>query len=738
MRLFPVCRLVTTTLVAAFCALAPCSLAVPKPDAQLAIETRALVRLLENLHYNRDAVKRSDYAQLIPDTMAAFDRQRLFFLATDLEELTTRHKADALYWNLSALGRLDPAFEIHSRYEERVRTRAAWVFDRLTRDFDFTVAERYTFDRDDEPWPADLATADALWEQRLKFELLQELLGKKNDRTLDAARETVRKRYERLLRDFDDNTPAEIAEVFLTALASLYDPHSNYFAPEAFEEFGIAMRLQLFGIGALLEMQDDICTIKEIIPGGPAALSRELQPGDKILAVAQGATGEPVDVIGMKLNKIVQNIRGEKGTQVRLIVKPADAEDPAARREIILARDLINLDSARAHGAIFQVPSEMSAAPAKRVGVVSLPSFYGPDGSGKPGQNSATADVANIIAQLQNAGIDALVLDLNRNGGGLLNEAVSLTGLFIRTGPVVQVRAYTGEVKVDEDDDPAVLYAGPLVVYTSRFSASASEIVAGALQNYGRAVVVGDRATHGKGTVQTLIELKSQVPQLARSGKPSGASKLTVQKFYLPNGDSTQRRGVVADIALPSINEFRKIGEADLPHALAWDEIGTALFDQAGLSVDQVASLRARSEARRTMLPEFAWLQRGIQRYEARRQDEKSVSLNLEERRAGKAADTVFREEAKAERKTLEHSSAYQFSEYFVGPPPAPRIRAATKPEDMEGEEEEEEELDVRYFRMDVYLRESLRVAADLQALLMVPPPHLAKEVVVARPLTAP
>lgn len=707
-----------------------------RPDPQLSLETRTLVRLLENLHYNRDAVTRTNYTEVIPEAMKAFDGLKLFFLDSDLTELQGRYKPDTLYWNISALGRLEPATDIHRRYEQRVRARAAWIFDRLARDFEFTTDERYVFDRRELPWPADEAAADALWEQRLKFELLQELLNKKS---LDEGRETVRKRYERVLKNLTDLSSSDVVETFLNAVAGLYDPHSNYFSPESFEDFGINMRLQLFGIGALLELQDEVCVIKEIIPGGPADLSRQLKPGDKILLVKQGPQAEALDILGLKLRKIVQYIRGPKDTEVTLVIQPADAEDSAVRREITLKRDLVNIDSARAHAAIFKVPAATPETAPTRVGVISLPTFYGPDGSGKPGQNSGTADVANLIGQLKTAGIDSLVLDLSRNGGGLLNEAVSLAGLFIGTGPVVQVRAYTGEVKVDSDEDPAVAYAGPLIVLTSRFSASASEIVAGALQNHGRAVIVGDRATHGKGTVQTVIDFKSQVPSLARSSKPVGASKLTVQKFYLPNGASTQRRGVAADIVVPSINEFLPIGEADLPHALEWDEISTSFFDHAGLSSGQIAELRARSEARRAGLPEFALLQRGIDRFQVV-QAEKSVSLNLEQRRSTKAETKALRAELDATRKALEMSDAYDFTEYFVAAPPPPRIRAPKKTEDEDDELNTmaDEELDERYRKMDVHLRESLRVAADLRALL-APAPVVADANISAEPAaTAP
>lgn len=683
-----------------------------KPDDSLRLELRGLIRLLEEVHFDRDQVTPASYSEVLPNLFQALDGQRLFLLSSDLVEFQARHRPESLYWNLSTLGRLEPAFDVYARYEKRVRERIQWILTRLPGDFDFASDDTYEIDRRELPWAADLSAADTLWEGRLKFELLQELL---NDKPLDEARTKVVKRYERLLRNLDDFEANDVVEVFLGAIASLYDPHSTYFSPDTYDDFSINMRLQLFGIGALLGVEEDVCVLKEIIPGGPADLSRTLKPNDKILAVAQDQ-GEFVEVVGMNLRRIVQLIRGEKGTRVRLLIQPADAADTAVRREIMLVRDLINLDSARAHGAIFQVPD--ASGKAQPIGVITLPTFYGRDSRDAKDQNSATDDIAVLLKRLQVQGIKGLVLDLRRNGGGLLTEAVSLTGLFIPSGPVVQIKNYAGEVKIDEDTDPSVAYAGPLVVLTSRFSASASEIVAGALQNYGRAIVVGDTSTHGKGSVQTVIEMGNVIPQLANTDTKSGATKVTVQKFYLPNGASTQLRGVVPDIVIPSIEEFLPIGEQDLPHALAWDEISTSFYENQPLPPGTLTSLRANSATRLGVLPEFDLLKKNIARFQER-QAEKAISLNLETRRAGKADDKAFREENIAARKALEASYSYPFTEYFVAPPPPARIKAA-EPVANSGDNAlgiEDEDEDARYAAMDVYLRESMRIVQDLRAL---------------------
>nr|WP_232766692.1 carboxy terminal-processing peptidase [Geminisphaera colitermitum] len=306
---------------------------------------------------------------------------------------------------------------------------------------------------------------------------------------------------------------------------------------------------------------------------------------------------------------------------------------------------------------------------------MTLPAFYGRDASAEGDQNSASRDVEELITRLKTAGIDGLVLDMRSNGGGLLSEAIKITGLFIQPGPVVQVRSYYGEVKIDRSDNKQIAYDGPLAVLVSRFSASASEIVAGALKNYGRAVIVGDKSTHGKGTVQQVIEMKNVLPQLAKT--KSGATKLTVQKFYLPNGDSTQLKGVLSNIVIPSINDYLPIGESDLPHALAWDEITTSFYGGQPYTSDNIAPLLAASEDRQTTLPEFIYLRKRIDHFRER-QEEKTISLNLKEREARKEADAAFNKATKAERKALE-AGAYTFTEILLAPPPPPPSRPPSK-----------------------------------------------------------
>jgi len=676
---------------------------------QLKIEASTLIQLLQQYHYNRDAVSAASYAEVIPDYMAALDGQHLFFLDSDKETFVQRYQPEALYWTITSMGKIDPAYTIFAQYQKRTIERVAWIQDAIKKDFDLDTKDTYLIDRAKSEWPKTTAEADELWSQRLRFELIKELLNKK---TIEEAQKIVSKRYERLLKNMADMETSDVSEMFLASIARLYDPHSTYFSADTYADFGIQMRLQLVGIGALLGIEEDQCVIKDIIPGGPADLDKQIKPNDKIISVSQDG-GEPVEVIGMKLRKIVDMIRGTKGTKVKLVVEPSEGVGSAVRKEIVLTRNIVNLDSSRAHAAIFEVPDANGKI--SPIGVITLPTFYGPDvSSDGKAQNSATKDIEELITRLKAAHIKGLVLDVRRNGGGLLSEAISLTGLFIKNGPVVQVRSYSGEIKVDDDEDSAVAYDGPLAVLVSRFSASASEIVAGALQNYGRAVIVGDSSTHGKGTVQTVLELRNLSPFLAANKEKSGATKLTVQKFYLPNGASTQLKGVVPDIILPSMEDYLPIGESDLPHALAWDNIPSSQFEGRPLAPSALSPLIAASATRQDKLAEFAYLRRAIDWFKIR-QEQKAVSLNLDQRKQQKETDEAFKKTMKAERKQLAEGG-YKFDEVMLTPPPPPRPKLDRRDDDgsIEDGEALSPDENERYPAVDIPLREALRVITDL------------------------
>jgi len=702
---------------ALFLAILATSRALPERNFETtrarAAEVCTMVELLEQINFNHQVVdneRKPDLGQdLIHDYMAELDPQRLFYLATDQEAFTRRY-APGLYYNLRTLGKLDAPFDIYVMFEKRVDQRVNWIFDELKKDIDLTTHETYSIDRSKAAWPATVTESDELWRRRLKFEVIDEILAKK---TPEEAKKAVRKHYERLLKNLADFDTDDVTEMFLTSLANLYDPHSSYMSPESFEDFSIQMQLSLIGIGAVLGFEDNECVVKEIMPGSPADLSKQLHPNDKIIAVSSGST-EPVDVVGMKLRKIVDLIRGPKGTQVTLTVIPAAAADSSVRKQIPIIRDVVKLNSARARATVVQVPGE--GGELVPMGVITLPSFYGVTGDddAKEGDEhfSATKDVAELLSRLNDKGVKAIVLDLRSNGGGLLSEAINLTGLFINKGPVVQVKSVTGEVQVDSDEDTQLRYPGPLAVLVSRFSASASEIVAGALQNYGRAIIIGDQSTHGKGSVQTIMEMKNINRILSRLPDKTGAARLTIQKFYLPNGSSTQQKGVISDIILPSADEYLKIGESNLPHALVWDEIPSTVFDGHPLEQKLLTPLRVASQSRLDHLEEFAYLKKSIAWFKEK-QDNKDISLNLEDRRQQKEADDAFRKSMRSEKDTLAKAD-FASTEITLGPPIPKPVKAEKKADDAPSDEDLMGiDDDSGPAKVDIPLRESLRVLSD-------------------------
>ncbi len=461
--------------------------------------------------------------------------------------------------------------------------------------------------------------------------------------------ETLIHRYQRSLRMFADWNNQDVLGEYLTALAHVYDPHSDYFNNEQVQQFQISMNLALFGIGAELKFDDGYCRISKLMAGGPAFKDKQLKPGDRIVAVAQ-SNQPPVDVIEMNLNKTVQLIRGPKGTEVQLTVIPE--HESAPRTVIRLIRDEIPLPDSAAKGKIIELPGQTGAT--KRLGVINLPSFYAPMGpSARSGKDSSgeytSVDVAKLLTKFKTEKVGGVILDLRYNGGGSLEEAIRLAGLFIKEGPMVQVKTSDGRVIVAPDPDPTSLYDGPLIVLTSRFSASASEIVAAALQDYGRALIVGDISTHGKGTVQSVNYITNYL-RLDDPEKNNGALKVTVQKFYRASGVSTQLKGVLPDIVLPNVWNYSKdIGESALDHPLECDKIDSANYDRLDLVQPYLADLLKRSTARVATNKDFDYVRDDIERFR-KRQEDKTVSLNEKQRLKEMAEDKARAEAQKKER----------------------------------------------------------------------------------------
>ena len=686
-------------------------------------EARALVQMLDLYHYNKDALSQNQYTQLISEFMADLDPPHLFFTAQDEQALRQQY-GPRVMTDLAYLGNIDAAFAIFNLYEQRVQSRSAWVIAELGKEFDFTTQEKFTPDRSKSSWPNSKEDADDLWGKRLKYELLSHILDGK---PIEEAKSISRKRYERYLKNLTEFDASDIQEIYLTSLTKMYDPHSSFFSADTNEDFNIQMRLSLVGIGAVLGIDDDqICVIKEVVPGGPADLSKQIKANDKIVTVQQiGA--EPVDIVGMKLRRIVEMIRGKKDTKVILTIQSPEPGGAPKTKQITIVRDVIKLNSSRASASIYDVPGADGTI--NTVGVIGFNSFYGPSDDspdGKTALNSLTSDVTELIGKLQKSGIKALVIDLRRNGGGFLSEAVSLTGLFIGKGPVVQVRDTQGRIMVDSNTEIPLTYDGPLAVLTSRFSASASEIFAGALQNYGRAIIIGDSSTHGKGSVQQVYEMKDYIPRFTKAKENrTGAAKLTVQKYYLPSGASTQNKGVIPDITLPSIDDYLPhVGESNLPHALGWDEIHSANFDGKPLAPNFVKPLSLASQERQKSLEEFSLLLENVNRFKEQVQNN-TVSLNLEERRAQKKNDEDFKKHLEHELARLAKSD-YHHQEVKLDSVVAAEASGQKAPA-KSADDGDTDSLDAdTAAKLDIHLRESLRVVIDA-ALLAKEHPSWAK-----------
>jgi carboxyl-terminal processing protease len=469
-----------------------------------------------------------------------------------------------------------------------------------------------------------------------------------------------------MFQDWDSN---DVLNQYLDSLARAYDPHSDYQGRDEYEDFAMQMNLSLSGIGAQLRSEDGYCKIEELL-NGPAKASKKIKIGDRIVAVAQ-SNQPPVDIVEMPITKAVHLIRGPKGTEVRLTIIPAGTSE-STRKVVTLTRDEIKLENGEAKGKIYEVPGPDGKT--ARLGLIDLPSFYATiDDRSNPTPRSTTADVLALLKKFKQENVNGVILDLRHNGGGSLEEAIKLAGLFIKEGPVVQIRRADGDVEVREDTDPSIAYDGPLVLLTSKFSASASEIVAGALQDYGRALIVGDSSTFGKGTAQQIFYL-SKLPAFADATNDPGTLKLTNSKFYRASGASTENRGVAADITLPSLwNDSTEVGENMLDNHFPWDTIESSHYQKVNMVQAELAELAKRSSARTATNKEFAYLRADIDRMRKQRED-KTVSLNEKQQLADRAqiiADHAQREAERTARKATE-PKVYDLTVAQAGEPGLP------------------------------------------------------------------
>ena len=730
-----------------------------KEQLALQAQTQWALNLIRSNHYLKNEIQTINGSQIIENFADNLDYSKLYFLRSDIDDYLFRF-SDSMEGFLEN-GNLYPAFTIYNDYTRKFKARTDWVLKRLDAPFVFEKDTLFESDRTESQWMNTQAEADALWNEFIQYQVLNELLSIAGepaeesdedsvdtealekqlnrlfsdqsffDEKIDEAIEKLKRRYNRNLGILEDREVSDIQETFINAMTHAFDPHSSFLSTHTLESFNSAVKNSFVGIGAQLQDVDGICTIKDILPGGPAERSNELKAEDEILGVAQGDE-EFEDVIDMQLQYIVRKIKGPKETVVRLLIRPGDSSDPSARKIVSLVRDEVKLTANLASAKAIYLPGKDSMTP---IGVIELPSFYGNIGLTRA-LGTTTDDVQELIEKLKTYGIEGLVLDLRKNGGGLLSEAVRLTGLFIPVGPVVQVVDARGKKQVLHDQIPEMAWKGPLVILTSRFSASASEIVAGALQDHERALIIGDSTTHGKGTVQEIYHMNTRSPmswfQPTHSQAPPVASKITIKQFFLPKGSSTQLKGVSSDIILPSINELFPIAESDLDNPIDWaliepvnwynnwEKIQVSSPNQRGL----LFYLSQLYEGRKKEMEELIYLQDQID-WRTQRYDETEISLNLETRISQQLEEKLFNE-ALEERYDALKENPYEQVEVLLDVRVAQEANSENlknsfgnellnktpteETQDSKGEGEEEEEEEPSY---DIHLRESLRIMRD-------------------------
>ncbi len=600
----------------------------------------SVARWLEQGHYTRDKLDENLSRKFLETYLTALDYNKLYFTQGDVDEFEKKY--GTTLGDSVLRGDVEPARDIFARFKERVEARIDSNKKLAQKKYAFDSERSVEINRQDSAWPKDQAEADRIWQARIEAELLKEDLSEVK---LRPPQEAVSRRYDQVLRNVREMEDEDVVKTFLSALAQTYDPHSEYLSPSDLENFQISMKLSLVGVGAVLSSEDGYAKIKEVVPGGPADRDGRLVVNDRIAAVAQG-NEEFEDVVDMKLDKVVEKIRGKKGTTVRLLVIPAEATDPSKRKIVDIRRDEVKLKDAEAKAEVIDLKG---GGPETRVGWITLPSFYANmDNQGSP--RSTTADVSALIERLKKEGIQGLVIDLRRDGGGSLEEAINLTGLFIPKGPVVQAKDSNGKITVSQDTNPGVTYSGPLVVLVNRLSASASEIFAAALQDYGRAVIVGDERSFGKGTVQTVLDLGRLMPFFSLGSADAGALKLTIQKFYRVKGGSTQLHGVTSDIVLPSLTDSDEIGEGSLKNRLPYDEVAPVkIADSMSATPLFLDELRVRSTQRIAADPEFLYVSSDMQRIKDKIA-QNAISLNEKVRRQELSDDKTRKDKREQER----------------------------------------------------------------------------------------
>lgn len=629
-------------------------------DPEEAATTQLVAKMTENYHLNQSRIDDNISSKLVDKFIKDLDPQKLYFYESDIATFNQSRKT---LDDMLRKGNVDFAYQVFETFLKRVDERTTLVEKLIDMEHDFTVQEEIMADADDMTWAKTPQELDERWRKRIKYNILTlkldakatkknvsdpqtpespEVLNDVNGITIEEVRDRLHKRYRNVSRTMHQMEQVEVLELYLSAMTQCFDPHSSYMSPRTLEDFQINMRLSLDGIGAALRSEDGYTVVAEIMAGGAAYKDGRLQVDDKIVAVGQ-ETGELVDIVEMKLTKVVQLIRGPRGTKVRLQVKKAGTGDATIYE---LTRQKIELTQQEVKGRIID-GQDVIGRPAK-IGVIDIPSFYRDFSGAQSGSSdfkSTAVDVAKVLEDFRRQNVEMVVVDLRDNGGGALTEAIDVSGLFIDRGPVVQVKEQSGRVKSHDDEAPGVAWNGPLVVICNRLSASASEIFAGVIKDYNRGIIVGDMTTHGKGTVQNVMPVSNPMFQMF-SAKDRGALKLTIQQFYRVNGESTQNRGVRSDVVLPSLTDHMDLGESFLDNALDFSRVPEASYKKLSLvNEPMVSQLAKASQERVSKDAKFAEINQAIARY-LEIKNRKTVSLNEEQMRAERDANSEKIEDA--------------------------------------------------------------------------------------------
>ncbi len=598
-----------------------------KPDPRQEKVAKEIAELVTTVNYKKISLNDSISGVIFDNYLNQMDGNKSYFLAADIKNFEQYRNT---FDNDLKNGDLGVAFFMFNTYQKRYNEKINYSKKLLSKDFDFTKKDSYVYDRKDLPWFKNQQESDQSWERKVKYDYLNlKLTGQKDS----AIRSSLTKRYDNLLSQSNKINNQDAFQIFMAAFTDAIDPHTSYFNPANAANFNIDMARSLEGIGATLSSENEFVTIKSVIAGGPAGKSKQLKIDDKIIGVAQGKD-DFVDVVGWRLDNAIELIRGKKGTTVRLKILSKDQDLSAVPKIVTMVREKIILED---QSVKKKTKTFVKDGKTYTYGIIEIPAFYADWAEmqkGNPNYKSTTRDVKVVIDSLKQEKVDGIIIDLRGNGGGSLGEAIELTGLFIKEGPVVQVKDYRGKIEVDKDEDPSVLWEGPLAVMTDRFSASASEIFAGAIQDYGRGIVVGN-TTYGKGTVQSAIQMKRINPDFADK---NDQINLTMAKFYRISGSSNQHKGIIPDVEFPTVFPADKYGESAEKSALPWDEIASSKYTKVANLTSVIAQLNAQHDIRMKESKEFSYLLQDIAEFKTRDAD---VSLPLNEEALKKQRDEL-------------------------------------------------------------------------------------------------